>query len=100
VGRYDLIAYETLNIKGLAQDNLAKSIMDAAWSILLSQIRYKAESAGVYAIAVNPRGTSQICSGCGGKVPKELSQRWHDGLSCGLSLGRDHNPGRNKLRSG
>jgi putative transposase len=100
VGRYDLIAYETLNVKGLAQGNLAKSIMDAAWFILLSQVRYKAESAGVYAIAVNPRGTSQMCSGCGGKVPKKLSQRWHDCPSCGLSLGRDHNAGRNILALG
>jgi len=62
VGNYDLIAHEALNIKGMAQGHFAKSIMDAAWSILLSQVRYKAESAGVYAIAVNPRGTSQMCS--------------------------------------
>ena len=60
-GHYDLIAHEALNIKGMAQSNFAKSIMDAAWSILLSQVRYKAESAGVYAIAVNPRGTSHKC---------------------------------------
>ena len=65
VGRYDLIAYESLNIKGMVGSNLAKSIMDAAWAILLFQLRYKAESAGVYAVAVNPRGTSQRCSGCG-----------------------------------
>jgi putative transposase len=71
---YDRIAYEALNVKGLAQGNLAKSIMDAAWAILLFQLRYKAESAGAYAIAVNRRGTTQICSACGEKVPKELSQ--------------------------
>jgi putative transposase len=100
VGQYNLIAYENLNVKGMAQGHFAKSIMDAAWSILLFQIRYKAESAGVYAIAVNPRGTSQICSGCGEKVPKKLSQRQHDCPKCGLSLGRDHNAGRNILALG
>lgn len=100
VGRYDLIAYESLNVKGMAQSNLAKSIMDAAWAILLSQVRYKAESAGVYAIAVNPRGTSQLCSGCGQSVPKKLAQRTHDCPHCGLVLGRDHNAGRNILALG
>lgn len=100
VGRYDLIAYEALNVKGMAQGNLAKSIMDAAWGILLFQVRYKAESAGVYAIAVNPRGTSQLCSGCGENVPKKLSQRVHDCPRCGLVLGRDHNAGRNILALG
>jgi putative transposase len=100
VGQYDLIAYENLNVKGMAQGPFAKSIMDAAWSMLLFQIRYKAESAGVYAIAVNPRGTSQICSVCGEKVSKKLSQRQHDCPHCGLSLGRDHNAGRNILALG
>jgi putative transposase len=95
VGQHDLIAYEALNVKGMAQGHLAKPIMDAAWSILLLQVRYKAESAGVYAIAVNPRGTSQICSSCGKKVLKFLSQRWHDCPHCGLSLGRDHNAALN-----
>jgi putative transposase len=80
--------------------NLAKSIMDAAWAILLFRLRYKAESAGVYAIAVHPRDTSQICSACGEKVPKELSQRWHDCPHCGLTLNRDHNAGPNILALG
>lgn len=100
VGQYDLIAYEALNVKGMAQGNLAKSIMDAAWGILLFQLRYKAESAGAYAIAVNPRGTSQVCSRCGQNVPKKLSQRKHECPGCGLVLGRDHNAGRNILALG
>jgi putative transposase len=47
VGHYDLIAYEALNLKGMALGHFAKPIMDAAWSILLFQVRYKDESAGV-----------------------------------------------------
>jgi transposase len=35
VGRYDRIAHEARKVKDLAQNNLAKSIMDAAWAILL-----------------------------------------------------------------
>lgn len=100
VGCYDLIAYEALNVKGMAKGNLAKSIMDAAWSILLFQVRDKVEKAGVYAIAVNPRGTSQLCSGCGQNVPKKLAQRTHGCPHCGLVLGRDHNAGRNILALG
>jgi putative transposase len=100
VANYDLIAYENLNIEGLAQGNLAKSIMDAAWGILLYQLRYKAESAGVYAIAVNPRGTSQKCSGCGQIVPKTLKARTHSCPHCGLVLGRDENASRNILALG
>jgi putative transposase len=100
VGNYDLIAHEALNVNGMAQGNLAKSILDAAWSILLFQLRYKAESAGVHVIAVNPRGTSQLCSGCGRNVPKKLSERTHDCPHCGLILGRDENAGRNLLALG
>lgn len=100
VGRYDLIAYEALKVQNMAGGHFAKSIMDAAWAILLFQIRYKAESAGVYAIAVDPRGTSQRCSGCGEKVPKKLSVRWHNCPQCGLSLDRDHNAGLNILALG
>jgi putative transposase len=100
IANYDLIAHEALNVKGMARGNLAKSILDAAWTILLSQIRYKAESAGAYVIAVNPRGTSQLCSGCGESVRKTLAERIHDCLQCGLSLGRDHNAARNILTLG
>lgn len=98
IQNYDLIAHEDLNIKGMSQGRLAKSIMDAAWSILLYQLRYKAENAGVHIIAVNPRGTSIRCSGCGEPVPKTLADRQHICGACGLSLGRDHNAARNVLQ--
>lgn len=100
VAHYDLIAHESLNVNGMARGNLAKSIMDAAWSILIWQITYKAENAGVWVVPVNPCGTSQKCSGCGQNVPKKLSQRTHDCPHCGLVLGRDHNAGRNILALG
>lgn len=94
VENYDLIAYEDLKIKNMVRSNLAKSIMDAAWGLLIWCVSYKAEGAGRYAIAVNPWGTSQKCSGCGAVVKKKLSERTHS-CPCGLVLGRDHNAGRN-----
>ena len=94
VTNYDLIALEKLNIRGMARGNFAKSIMDAAWGELVWQITYKAESAGKWAVLVNPKGTTQRCSRCGAIVPKTICDRRHDCPKCGLSLSRDHNSAR------
>lgn len=100
VENYDLIAYEGLKIVNMAKNHkLAKSIMDAAWGQLIWQITYKAEKAGRWTVPVNPNGTSQMCSGCGVRVPKTLAVRTHS-CACGLTLGRDHNAGLNILRLG
>jgi len=99
VSNYDLIAFEKLNINGMAHGNLAKSIFDAAWGELIWQISYKAESAGRWAIPVNPRGTSIRCSECGASVPKTLADRQHI-CECGASLDRDHNAALNVLALG
>jgi len=99
VANYDLIAHEDLKIQQMAKGNFAKSIMDAAWGLLIWCITYKAESAGRWVVPVNPRGTSQKCSGCGATVRKELSERVHS-CSCGLTLGRDANASRNVLALG
>lgn len=85
------VAHEKLNIKGLAKSRLAKSINDAGWGQFLQILSIKAEKAGLLAIAVNPNGTSQDCSGCGTKVPKTIADRWHSCLNCGCELDRDHN---------
>jgi putative transposase len=93
-----MIVYEDLNVKGLARTRLAKSVNDAGWSSFISILTNKAENAGLLAIAVNPSGTSQDCSGCGEKVPKKLHERWHDCKNCGCSLDRDHNAAINILK--
>jgi len=100
IANFDLIAFEKLNIKGMVKGRMAKSIQDAAWAQLLYQAGYKAEGAGVHFIAVNPRGTSIRCSGCGEPVPKTLSDRQHICGACGLSLDRDHNAALNILALG
>lgn len=88
--KYDVIAYEDLNVKGLARTNLAKSVNDAGWSSFLSILQTKAENAGLLTIGVSAYNTSQNCSACGVKVPKKLHERWHS-CTCGCSLDRDHN---------
>ena len=100
VNRFDLIAYEDLKIKQMIQGNFAKSIHDVGWGKFIAMLSYKAESAGSYAVAVNPYHTSQICSGCGTLVKKEIYQRSHDCPVCGLSLHRDYNAAINILKSG
>lgn len=97
---YDLIAHEDLKIRNMVKSpRLAKSIMDAAWGILIWQLTYKAEKAGRWIVPVNPRGTSIRCSGCGEAVPKTLADRQHTCV-CGVSLGRDHNAAINIQRLG
>lgn len=100
VNAFDLIAYEDLNIKNMIKGRFAKSIHDVGWGKFIEMIKYKAESAGVYAIAVNPRRTSQICSGCQAIVKKELYERQHNCPVCGLSIHRDLNASINIERSG
>ncbi|MGB3237016.1 MAG: transposase [Geitlerinemataceae cyanobacterium] len=89
--KYDVIAVEDLNVKGLARTRLAKSVLDAGWSSFLSILTNKAENAGLLVVPVKASGTSQDCSNCGVKVPKKLHERWHDCPNCGCSLDRDHN---------
>ena len=85
------VAHEKLNIRGIARTRLAKSTHDAGWGQFLQILSIKAERAGLLAIAVNPNGTSQNCSGCGVKVTKTLSDRIHSCSECGLTIDRDHN---------
>jgi len=91
LNKYDVIGFEDLNVKGLAKSRMAKSILDAGWSEFLSILVCKAESAGKLAIAVNPNGTTQICSNCGTRIPKTIADRWHSCHVCGLELDRDVN---------
>ena len=87
----DVVAHEKLNIKGLAQTRLAKSINDAGWGQFLNILASKAEKAGLLTVAVKPHGTTQECSSCGHKVKKALSDRWHLCPNCGFSADRDLN---------
>lgn len=97
---YDLIAVENLNILGLARTRLAKSILDAAWGRFLTILDAVAAKRGVRVVKVNPYGTTQDCSGCGRKVPKDLSIRTHECQNCSTVLDRDVNAAKNILQRG
>jgi putative transposase len=97
--RFDLIAHEALNVRGLARGILSKSVHDAGWGSFLRTLHSKAEEAGVHVVAVDPRHTTQACSQCGTLVPKGLGVRAHV-CDCGLVLDRDHNAALNILARG
>lgn len=99
VKNFRLIAFEKLNIKGMTKNKyLAKSIIDTSWAHFLQQLTYKAAEAGVWAVGVNPKNTTQVCSGCKNIVPKTLATRKHKCPLCGLTIDRDVNAARNILQ--
>lgn len=100
VNNFDTIAIEDLRVKNMLKNhNLAKAISDVSWSSFYSILESKAVEADRKFVKVNPRNTSQQCSGCGAIVKKDLSVRVHN-CSCGLSLDRDENAARNILALG
>jgi putative transposase len=82
-----------------AKTGLNKSIRDAGWAQFVQHCENKAEEAGSRVLLVDPKYTSQICSGCGAIKKKTLDERWHS-CSCGTELDRDHNSAIAILRIG
>lgn len=97
VDAHSLIAVEDLRIKNMVRNrHYANSISDAAWGEFANMLAYKAESASKSVVFVDPRNTSQECSGCGEIVKKDITVRVHR-CDCGLVLDRDHNAAINIL---
>ena len=97
----DLVVFEDLQIPNMLKNHcLAKHISDVSWGKLIRFTQSKAERAGKSVELVDPGYTSQRCSGCGQIVLKELSERTHSCLNCGLRLDRDHNASMNILTFG
>lgn len=100
VSSCDWIAYERLQIRNMVKNrSLAKAISDASWARFLWWVEHYAKAAGIVAVGVPPKWTSQKCSGCQRVVQKSLSMRTHRCPHCGLVLDRDHNAAKNILRA-
>lgn len=101
VNTYGAIVLEDLSLKFMLQNShLSRSTHDVGLGMFRTMLNYKAIEAGVEIVAVNPRNTSQVCSGCGSIVLKDLSVRVHACPDCGLVLNRDVNAARNILTLG
>lgn len=96
------VIIETLNIAGMANTNMAKSISDAGWGQFLRFLEEACTRKGVTFIKA-PRffASTQICSArgaSGGKKP--LSIRTWQCDSCGVTMDRDFNAATNILAAG
>ncbi len=101
VDTYGMVAVEDMQLSFmLRNDKLALAAYDIGLGIFRTLLDYKAIEAGVEVIAVNPRGTSKACSGCGSIVDKSLKDRIHSCHYCGLVLDRDVNAAKNILELG
>ena len=101
---YGFIAAENLDKPALTRAGgrrkrgLNRAILEQSWGRIVEQLTYKAESAGRQLVLVDPRNTSQRCSGCGVMVRKSLAERQHVCGGCGLDIDRDHNAAINVLQ--
>jgi IS605 OrfB family transposase len=87
----------------LAKTNMAKSTLDAGWSMLRTMLQYKSIATGAKCEIVSERWTSQVCSCCGAisrNSPKGmggLGIRQFECAECGTVHDRDHNAALNIL---
>jgi putative transposase len=103
INRYGLIVFEKLDINKMQANGnrtINKGIADVAWGQFVSRTHVKAEEAGRGFILVDPKNTTQQCSGCGSIVKKDLSVRVHECPNCGLKIDRDLNAAINILARG
>ena len=98
VYRYEVIALENLNIRGLRQSRLGRSVSDVGWGIFYSELERKAAEVGNVLLFVNPAYTSQACEKCGytAKANRVSQSVFHCG-KCGHTEHADINAARNIL---
>lgn len=100
----ELIVVGNVSPSKLAKAKMAKSILDASWSMLRSQLEYKARRHRARYVEADERLTSQACSDCGAvggpKGIAGLGVRHWTCPACGCSHDRDVNAARNILSVG
>lgn len=63
--RYSAVYVGDVSSLKLAKTNMAKSVLDAGWGMLKTQLSYKCQKAGTVFEIVNEAFTTRACSGCG-----------------------------------
>jgi IS605 OrfB family transposase len=102
VDQYQKIVVGDVSSLHLAKTRMAKSVLDAGWGMLKTQLQYKSQQASRSFQVVSERNTSRTCSSCGSlSGPHGVNglrvRRWSCG-DCGESHDRDVNAARNILR--
>lgn len=88
-----------VNAAALAQTPMAKSVLDAGWSVFRTMLQYKCDDAGVWFAVVNEAFSTQDCHVCGTRAGPngrdELGVREWACPCCGTVHERDTNAARN-----
>lgn len=92
-----VVYMEDLNIKGMSHNKkLSKHILDCGWGMFRSMLEYKTR-----VVVINPKFTSQKCSGCGKVDSKSrISQSEYCCTSCGHVDHADINAAKNIKEKG
>jgi IS605 OrfB family transposase len=104
VDRYQTIVAGDVSSTQLVKTRMAKSVLDAGWGMLKTQLLYKSQQAGRSVRVVSERNTTRTCSSCGARTgPKGLDmcavRIWMCG-ECGDTHDRDVNAAKNILSAG
>jgi IS605 OrfB family transposase len=101
VDKYQTIVVGDVSSTQLAQTRMAKSVLDAGWGMLKTQLHYKGQSAGRGVHIVSERNTTRGCSSCGSLTGPSgldsLAVRTWICSACGDTHDRDVNAARNIL---
>ena len=113
VRRFGLLAVEDLQIRNMTRSasgtlenpgrnvrqkaGLNRSITEQTWGLIRSQLAYKAEWAGRELVVVDPKFTSQRCSGCGVVSAEHRQRKRYNCADCGMTEDADVNAARNIL---
>jgi IS605 OrfB family transposase len=104
VNEYQTIKIGDVSILKLAKTRMAKSVLDAGWGMLKTQLQYKGEYAGRSVLIVNERNTTRTCSSCkavtGPAGLDMLVVRTWVCSACGDTHDRDVNAARNIRSAG
>jgi putative transposase len=101
-----LIVVGNVSSSKLAKTKMAKSVLDAGWAMLKTQLDYKSKGMRVVFVEVNEAYSTQTCSSCGcigDNSPKglaSLNKRSWECSHCGALLDRDINAALNILAAG
>jgi IS605 OrfB family transposase len=101
---YQTIIVGDVSATQLTKTRMAKSVLDAGWGALKTQLQYKGQQAGRSVCIVNEQYTTRVCSSCGSlSGPKGLDMlevRIWRCVECGDTHDRDVNAARNILSAG
>jgi putative transposase len=104
VKEYQNIVIGDVSSRKLVKTRMAKSVLDAGWGILKTQVLYKGQQAGRCVSILSERNTTRTCSGCGSLTgPAGLDMlvvRTWMCRECGVTHDRDVNAARNILSAG